>query len=503
MRQAGRTLGLNRPLRAATSFAAILVVSLAAYACFGQNTAQGVVLRDGAGLEGPNIDVLASIDKANERIAQTVTPTIVNIQTTQVIKVQQSPYFNDPFFRQFFGNMFGPYSIPRQQQEHALGSGIIVTSDGYIVTNNHVIAKASQIQVMLSDKRVFKAKVVGADPETDVAVVKIEAKDLPTAVWADSSKLSVGDSVMAFGNPFGLNFTVTRGIVSAVGRAGLGIESFEDFIQTDAAINPGNSGGALVDVHGRVVGLNTAMVSGSAAGGGEGGSNGIGLAIPANIVRHVTESLIKTGKVERGYLGITVGDLTEQLARQFKVPNIAGALVEDVTKDSPAARAGLKQGDVIQSVNGTPVSGKDQLTSTVASMNPGSVAKLGILREGKEITVSVTLGTRPTNLGITAGSAQAPSQGTLRGITVQNLTPDLLNRLGLPAGTPGVVITQLDPSSPAAQEGLKPGDVIQDIDHQPVKSAAAFEKLASQANGEVLLRIIRQGSGLFVVLSPQ
>ena len=503
MRQTSRTLGFNRPLRAVTGLAAIVVVSLAAYACFGQTQAQGVVLRDGAGLEGPDINVLANIDKANERIAQTVTPTIVNIQTTQVIKVQQSPYFNDPFFRQFFGNMFGPYNIPRQQQEHALGSGIIATPDGYIVTNNHVIAKASQIQVMLSDKRVFKAKVVGADPETDVAVVKIDAKDLPTAVWGDSSKLHVGDSVMAFGNPFGLNFTVTRGIVSAVGRAGLGIESFEDFIQTDAAINPGNSGGALVDVHGRVVGLNTAMVSGSAAGGGEGGSNGIGLAIPANIVRHVTESLIKTGKVERGYLGITVGDLTEQLARQFKVPNIAGALVEDVTKDSPAAKAGVKQGDVIQSVNGAPVAGKDQLTSTVASMNPGSVAQLGILRNGKEITVSVTLGTRPSDLGVTTGGAQAPSQGTLRGITVQDLTPDILNRLDLPAGTPGVVITRLDPSSPAAQEGLKPGDVIQDIDHQPVNSPAAFEKLASQANGEVLLRIIRQGSGLFVVLSPQ
>ena len=197
MRQTSRTLGFNRPLRAVTGLAAIVVVSLAAYACFGQTQAQGVVLRDGAGLEGPDINVLANIDKANERIAQTVTPTIVNIQTTQVIKVQQSPYFNDPFFRQFFGNMFGPYNIPRQQQEHALGSGIIATPDGYIVTNNHVIAKASQIQVMLSDKRVFKAKVVGADPETDVAVVKIDAKDLPTAVWGDSSKLHVGDSVMA------------------------------------------------------------------------------------------------------------------------------------------------------------------------------------------------------------------------------------------------------------------------------------------------------------------
>jgi serine protease Do len=502
MRYSPPTYKLRQSLKTVVGFAGAVVLAMVGLACLDQSSGHGIVLAQGAGLEGADIDALAAVNRANERIAEAVTPSIVNIQTTQVVKVRQSPFFSDPFFRQFFGQMFAPHGIPRQQMEHALGSGVIVSSDGTIVTNNHVIAKASDIQIMLSDKRVFKAKLVGADPDTDVAVVKIDAKNLPAATWGDSTALKVGDAVMAFGNPFGLNFTVTKGIVSAVGRAGLGIESFEDFIQTDAAINPGNSGGALVDIHGRVVGINTAIVSGDAAQGGPGGSNGIGLAIPSKIVMHVVDSLIKTGKVERGYLGVSVGDLNERLARQFNVPDISGALVEDVTKGSPADKAGLQQGDVIRSVNGSSVASKDQLTSAIASTNPGTTVKLGILRDGKAMTLSVTLGTRPANLGLTANQAPAPSKGTLRGITVNELTPDILQRLGLPAGTVGVVITNLDPSSPAAQEGLQPGDVIQDVDHQPVRNVQQFDALAAKATGEVLLRIVRQGSGFFVVLTP-
>jgi serine protease Do len=498
-----RALRIGRSLGGRLSLGGIVVLTVAGVACLGGGSGNGVVLAQGAGLQGPDIDVLEQLNRANERVAETVTPSIVNIQTTQVVKVQQSPFFSDPFFRQFFGNMLSPYNVPRERREHALGSGVILTPDGYIVTNNHVIAKASDIEVMLNNKKVFKAKLIGADPDTDIAVVKIDATGLPAATWGDSSSIKVGDTVMAFGNPFGLNFTVTRGIISAVGRAGLGIESFEDFIQTDAAINPGNSGGALVDVHGRVIGINTAIVSGSAADGGGAGSNGIGLAIPSDIVKHVMESLIKTGKVERGYLGVTVGDLTQKLAAQFKVPDLAGALVEDVSPKSPASEAGIEQGDVIRSVNGNKVESKDQLTATVASMNPGTEVELGILRDGKSRTVRVKLGTRPSNLPIVAGQAQAPAKGTLRGITVQNLTPDVRQQLGLPEDVTGVVITRLARSSPAAQEGLQPGDVIQSIDHQPVKNAAEFDRLAAKASGEVLLRIVRQGSGLFVVLSPQ
>jgi len=479
------------------------VIVLAVAVAISSSGGRSLALASGRGLDGDDISVLEAQNRAFERIAEAVTPAIVNIQTTQVIKIQQSPFTQDPFFRQFFGNMFGPYNIPREQREHALGSGVIVSADGTIVTNNHVVAKASEIQVMLADKRVFKAKVVGADPDTDVAVIRIEASKLPIVTWGDSAALRVGDTVMAFGNPFGLSFTVTRGIVSAVGRAGLGIEGFEDFIQTDAAINPGNSGGALVDVRGRLVGINTAIVTGGSGMGGEGGSNGIGLAIPADIVRHAMESLVKTGKVARGYLGITVGDLTEKLAHQFGVPDVSGAVVEDVTPGSPADKAGIKAGDVIRTFDGQSFGSKDRLISQVASRDPGTVVTLGVLHDGKLETVAVTLGTRPADLEARGGTGKAPTQGTLRGVSVQNLTPQLRDQLDLPADARGVVIASIDPSSPAAQGGLQAGDVIQEIDRHPVNNAADFERLAAGAKGEVLLRIVRQGSGAFVVISPE
>ena len=496
------------PARARSADAAVwlgtaAVIVLAVAVAISSSGGRSLALASGRGLDGDDISVLEAQNRAFERIAEAVTPAIVNIQTTQVIKIQQSPFTQDPFFRQFFGNMFGPYNIPREQREHALGSGVIVSADGTIVTNNHVVAKASEIQVMLADKRVFKAKVVGADPDTDVAVIRIEASKLPIVTWGDSAALRVGDTVMAFGNPFGLSFTVTRGIVSAVGRAGLGIEGFEDFIQTDAAINPGNSGGALVDVRGRLVGINTAIVTGGSGMGGEGGSNGIGLAIPADIVRHAMESLIKTGKVARGYLGITVGDLTDKLAHQFGVPDVSGAVVEDVTPGSPADKAGIKAGDVIRTFDGQSFGSKDRLISQVASRDPGTVVTLGVLHDGKLENVAVTLGTRPADLEARGGTGKAPTQGTLRGVSVQNLTPQLRDQLDLPADARGVVIASIDPSSPAAQGGLQAGDVIQEIDRHPVNNAADFERLAAGAKGEVLLRIVRQGSGAFVVISPE
>jgi serine protease Do len=489
-------------LRASAWLGTAAVIVLVVVVVISQSPGRGLLIAESKGLEGSDINILEAQNRAFERIAAGTTPAIVNIQTTQVIKVQQSPFFQDPFFRQFFGGMLGPYNIPREQREHALGSGVIVTPDGIIVTNSHVVAKATEIQVMLLDKRVFKAKVLGSDPETDVAVIKIDAAGLPVVSWGDSSTLHVGDTVMAFGNPFGLNNTVTRGIVSAVGRTGLGIESFEDFIQTDAAINPGNSGGALVDVHGRLVGINTAIVSNGAGMNGEAGSNGIGLAIPSNIVRHVVESLVKTGKVERGYLGVSVGDLTEKLAKQFSVPDIAGAMVEDVTSGSPADKAGIKAGDVIRTLNGTTIESKDQLTSLIASKDPGTEVRIGILRDGKEQTLAVTLGSRPANLGVREGTGRAVSQGTLRGVTVEDLTPQLRSQLGLDPNAQGVAISRIDPSSPVAAGGLQPGDVIQEINRQPVRNAADFERLAADAKGEVLLRIVRQGNGAFVVISP-
>jgi serine protease Do len=462
----------------------------------------GFALAQGQGQEGADIQVLEAQNRAFERIAEQVTPAVVNIQTTQVVRVQQSPFFNDPFFRQFFGNL-SPMNIPKELREHALGSGVIISPQGYIVTNNHVLARASEIQVQLADRRVFQGKVVGADPLTDVAVLQIQGKDLPTASWGESSELKVGDIVMAFGNPFGLNFTVTRGIVSAVGRSGLGIENVEDFIQTDAAINPGNSGGALVDIHGRVVGINTAIVSpGSPTG--EGAFNGVGLAIPADIVRHVSESLINSGKVTRGYLGVTVSDLNQQLARQFKVPDIGGVLVQDVEAKSPADRAGIRQGDVIRDFNGKKVDSKDQFTFQITEMDPGAEVTIALLRDGRPQELRVTLGTRPENLAEAqpqeGNSGQAT--GPLQGISAQDLTNALRRQYGVPEQVRGVVISELDPSSAAAQNGLQVGDVIEEVDHHVVREVKDFELMVAEAKGEVLLRIDRQGSGFYMVLAP-
>lgn len=480
----------------------VLCLGLAGALYFGHLSFPRLTLAQSRGLDGPDIDLLQQQDKAYERIAEAVTPAIVAIMSTHIVKVQESPFFTDPFFRQFFGDLFP--QIPRTQRERALGSGVIVSQDGYIVTNNHVIAKANEIQVMLSDKRVFRGKVVGADPQTDIGVVKIEAKNLPTVPFGDSGQLRVGHTVMAFGNPFGQFFTVTRGIVSAVSRSGLGIErgGFEDFIQTDAAINPGNSGGALVNIRGQVVGINTAILSGSPGGNGGGGSVGIGFAIPSNMASHVMADLIKTGKVSRGYLGIQVQSLTGTYAQEFKVPDTAGALIQDVTPGGPAAKGGLKPGDVIRRYNGQSVASADQLTAMVTNTSPGTEVKLDLLRDGKPMTITVTVGERPANLGLNAGRGAPLTEGALRGISVQNLTPEIRDRLGLPVDVAGVVISDLDPRSPAAQAGLQAGDVIESINRRPVHTVQDFARWAAEARTRTLLRINRQGAGTFVMLSP-
>jgi len=485
------------------TFIGVVCLILAGVLYEGHRVFPQFTLAEGAGLNGQEIDTLEQQNKAYERIAQSVTPAIVAIQSTQVIKVQQSPFMMDPLFRQFFGNML-PFGIPREQREHALGSGVIVSADGYIVTNNHVVSKATEIEVLLADKRSFKGKVVGADPQTDIAVIKINATNLPVVPFGDSGQMKVGDIVMAFGNPFGQWFTVTRGSVSALGRSLSDPRSdkFEDFIQTDAAINPGNSGGALVNVRGQVIGINTAIIPGSAGPGGEGSFIGIGFAIPSNTAKHVMEDLIKTGKVSRGYLGVTIRSLDEGLAKQFRVPDLSGALVQDVSRGGPADKAGIKNGDVVRKINGKTVEDSDQLTAMVTDLNPGTEVKLDILRDGQPMTIHLTLGERPANLSVVAGVGKAPSEGALRGITVQNLTPDLRDRLGLASDVRGVVITEIDPDSPAAQAQLQPGDVIESINRHSINSVADFNRWAGEAKGQTLLRINRQGNGVFIVITP-
>jgi serine protease Do len=479
----------------------LICLALAGVLYLGHRGFPQFAMAGGAALDGPDIDLLERQNKAYERIAQAVTPTVVAIQSTQVVKVRQSPFLMDPFFRQFFGDMFP--SVPREQREHALGSGTIVSADGYILTNNHVVRNATTISVLLHDKRTFTGKVVGSDRDSDIAVIKIDAKNLPTAHLGDSSTLHVGDTVMAFGNPFQQYFTVTRGTVSALGRSGMGAEPLpENFIQTDTAINPGNSGGALVNVRGQVIGIPTFILSGGAGPGVEGSFMGIGFAIPIDAAKHVMDDLIKSGKVNRGYLGVGIRDLDENYAKQFKVPDTAGALLQNVAPGGPAEKAGLKEGDVIRKVNGQTIEDSGQLTAMVTNLNPGTEVTLEALRDGKPLTFKVKLGERAANLGARGGVGKAPSEGTLRGIAVQNLTPSMRQQLGLPARTQGVMISDLDPNSPAAQAGLQPGDVIESINRRPVSSVADFNNLAAEAKGQVLLRINRQGEGVFVVISP-
>jgi serine protease Do len=434
-----------------------------------------------------------------------VTPAVVSIQTTQVVKGgnQQMPgIFSDPFFQQFFGGQGNQQMRPREQKTHALGSGVIVSKDGYILTNNHVVDKATDIEVQLLDGRKLKANVIGTDADTDVALVKITAQDLPMLRFADSSKARIGDLVFAIGNPFGVGQTVTMGIVSAKQRAVGNIEKFQDFIQTDASINPGNSGGALVNSNGDVVGINTAIL----ANGSE-GNQGIGFAIPAALVQNVMTQLRKNGKVVRGFIGVGLQEITPEIQSQFKLADNKGALVREVEPGQPGEKAGLQVGDDIVAVNGQPVVDPNGLTIQVIQMMPGQVVHLDILRNGQRIKKDVTLASRPTEKEGPRGfnSQGAPSTGNnaLDGVTVETLTADIAKQVGVPLSTKGVVVDSVDPGSPAAeaQPPLERGDVITQVNRQPVANEDDYNRLINQGKGKsVLLYVNHQGSNIFVVV---
>ena len=426
-------------------------------------------------------------------------PAVVNIRTSKIVKPQanqMSPMFNDPMFRQFFGDQFGQGGKPHAEREQALGSGVIITPDGTILTNNHVIDGATDIKVQLSDKREFVAKLVGADPKSDVAVLKIEGKDLPTLPLGDSTQLNVGDLIFAIGDPFGVGETATMGIVSATGRSRLGIEDYENFIQTDAAINPGNSGGAMIDIHGNLVGINTAILS----HGGSGGNEGVGFAIPMSMAKPVMDQILAHGKVIRGYLGVHIQDFSPELAKSFNFNQSGGVLIGDVSANTPAANAGLKKGDVIVKLNGQAESDSNDLRNTISQMSPGTQVKLDIWRDGKVQPFTVTLGELPKDKE-TAESSDDSSSGEIQGIDVQDLTPEISQQLNLPSGTHGVVVTSVDPASAAAAAGINRGDLIQEINHKPVTSASQYKQLMSGASGQpILLLINRGGITSFVVV---
>ena len=419
-------------------------------------------------------------------------PAVVNIHTSKIVKSrgQQMPFFNDPMFRQFFGDQgFGQGERPQTEREQSLGSGVIITTDGTIVTNNHVIDGATDIKVDLADKREFQAKLIGRDDKTDIAVLKIDATNLPTLAIGDSSKLQVGDVIFAIGDPFGIGETATMGIVSATGRGGLGIEGYEDFIQTDAAINPGNSGGAMIDLHGDLIGINTAILS-----GGSGGNQGVGFAIPINMARSVMDQIVGHGKVVRGYLGLYPQDVTPALAKQFGLSKPGGALVSGLKPDAPAAKAGLRDGDVILTLNGQAVESANDLRLRVSQTAPGTTVKLQISRDGKTQDVNVTLGELPNDK--TAESTPGESSGGgLEGVDVQELTPDVMQHLQLPAGTRGVVVTSVDPSSAASAAGLDREMVILEVNHKPVHNVAEYKAAVAAAGKQAVLLLVGMPGG--------
>jgi serine protease Do len=445
-------------------------------------------------------------------VVKKVAPSVVKVQVSEKAKTvanpELPPFLNQPGFREFFGEQFG-FGQPgrrgtfRQPPQQGLGSGVIVSSDGYVLTNSHVVKGADTIKVTFGDGRELTAKVVGADPQTDLAVIKVEAKDLPAITFTDSDKVEVGDMVLAVGNPFGIGQTVTSGMVSGLGRATMGL-AYEDFIQTDAAINPGNSGGALVDAQGRLVGVNTAILSRT------GGFQGIGFAIPANLARNVMEQLVKNGKVVRGYMGVTLQEIDADLATHFDLPTRSGALVAEVVPDSPAEKAGLQQGDVITQFEGKPVKDSRHLKLAVANYAPGQKVSAEILRDGKKKNVDIEVAARPSERSLARGYGgdgrdfgpdESEDTGTLNGVGVADLDPQTRREFDVPAKIRGALVTSVEPDSPAAAAGLQPGDVIQEINRKPVSGADDAVRLTERTETKkTLLRVWSQRGSRYLVV---
>jgi serine protease Do len=443
-------------------------------------------------------------DRNFVQIAKAVTPAVVNIATTRTGRgegLHGSP-FEDPFFRRFFGDeFFRRFEVPRERKERSLGSGVIVDASGLIITNNHVVSKADEVKVLLSDKREIKAKLIGTDPKTDLAVLKIEADHLQTIPWSDSDKLEVGEFVLAVGNPFGLNQTVTMGIVSAVGRASMGIAEYEDFIQTDAAINPGNSGGALVNARGELVGINTAIFSQN------GGNMGIGFAVPSNMARSILDQLVRHGKVVRGWLGVSIQDLSSDLASQFGLTEPKGVLVSDVLDDSPAKKAGIERGDVIVEFDGKSADNPTQLRNAVAQTPVGKKVVVKLLRDKKPKTFEIMIAEQPKNVaqaGSEEGGETAVPSGLLSDLDVRELNAELAGRFNLSANEQGVVVVRVRSGSVAEEAGIKEGDLILEVNRQQVGNLKAYERAASKIGKDqvVLLLTKRQGRTRFVTLKP-
>jgi serine protease Do len=456
-------------------------------------------------MDDNSVAALTSLDQAMEAVTSKVTPAVVNVAVTSKASGEfatsdgRMPGLS-PGLQHFFGPMFQQPVQP--QVQHGVGSGIIISPDGYIVTNNHVVDGATQIKVTLNDRRILSAKVVGVDKLTDLAVLKVNASNLPCIVWGDSTKLQPGQTVLAFGSPFGyFQFSVTRGIVSAVDRPNPYSDDARKpggYIQTDAAINPGNSGGPLVNAHGELVGINTFIISNS------GSFAGAGFAIPSQIVRATTEQLIKSGKVEHGYLGIGMNDVTPDNAHFFNLQDATGAIVSQVTPDSPASRGGLKTGDVIAQLNGQKIANGSALQVAVSEMAPGTEITLGVLRDGKPATLNLTVGQFHGNSEVADNGGEDGQPNGKIGIEVGNLTADARQQLNVPEQVHGVVVQDVRSGSPADDAGIQPGDIILEVDRKPADSASQFASAVHQnKDGKDLLMLVwSKGNSSYRTIHP-
>ena len=501
--------------------AVIAVVAVGSVATF--NSAKSAIAAAApppaaAPLDDNSVGALLTLDRAMETLAARVTPAVVNVTVASRTHVQQSGAEGMPDMQQFFGPGAGPdggpgpgnpfgrqfgrefnFPSPQNRMEHGLGSGVIISPDGYIVTNNHVIDGAVDIRVTMSNREVLPAKLVGADPLTDLAVIKVNATNLPSVPWGNSASLRPGQTVLAFGNPYGFRFTVTRGIISALNRPNPDASDRRkpgEFIQTDAAINPGNSGGALVDARGELIGINTFLISSS------GSFSGMGFAIPAQIVKPTVETLIRDGKVTHAFIGIQISDVTPDNAKFFQMNKAEGALIREVEPDAPGAKAGLRTGDVITEFDGKPVTDAGQLQMIVGQKRPGETIHLQVMRDSKPMSVAVKLealgGDKGTEI---AGSEHAKGRW---GLSLADLTPDVRNELQAQASVHGAIVEDVQPGSPADNAGLQRGDVIMEVNRHPVKSASEVAQALSgvPSGQDALVLVWSNGGSTFRVLHP-
>ncbi len=485
------TMNSKRKILWITVLAAVIAGGLALWA--GEKPAVRPPLK--LSVDSKPIDRANSARVSYSAVAKKTAPSVVYVYSSKKVHRQDlgNPFFDDPMLRRYFG-IPDQRRSPRDSIQQGLGSGVIVTADGYILTNNHVVDGADEVKVAFGEPRKeFPATIVGRDEKADVAILKIDVAGLPAVTLGDSDQLEVGDTVLAIGNPFGVGLTVTHGIVSALGRGGLGIEDYEDFIQTDAPINPGNSGGALLDSDGRLIGINTAILSRT------GGSNGIGFAIPINLARSIVEQLVGSGRVNRGFLGVTTQTLTADLAKQFDVEH--GALITEVSPDSAAQKAGLERGDIIIRVNDTEINDPRSLALAISRQAPDSEVTLQYVREGKKATLKVKLGRQATQSLAGGATGGGSDEGVLNGVGVSDLTAEFRTQMRVPQDLAGAVITQVDPDSASARAGLREGDVILELDRKRVSNAAEAVKLSAEIKGpKVLVLFWREGARRYQVV---